>query len=464
MDLTLTDGRTITLNEQQVDGLNTLEEWYLSGDLYIRILGYAGTGKTTISKYFLDKRREEGKTIVVSAPTHKAKRVVSTTTGFEGQTLQKLLGLGLDVDLENFDPNKPEFAPKRDPEIGAYQIILIDEASMQNQQLTDMLLDQADQFNVRLIFLMDEAQLPPVKEKLCPVATTDRITWEVRLTHVERQKEDNPLMKIYDRLRNNLGSFMSMYPQASMHNENGEGITINSDNRTFAREMCMAFKAVADKPEAAGTIKVLCWRNASVQAWNAFIRRALFGADAKPINEGEVLMSYSNVKGKIENSAEYLIEKIEETTADYDNTYESYGKSVVIRTGKLHIWRIQVFDIHQRFRSVLDIVKPEDGVHVAREALKFMAAAKQNRGLWAKYFDWRAKFYLLQDVFMRDKKALKKDLDYGYAITVHKAQGSTYDHVFVDELDLSKNPDIVERNKLRYVALSRPRVSANVLV
>lgn len=490
MEVKLIDGRTITLNSQQVSGLQTLDQWYKSGDLFVRVLGYAGTGKTTISKFFLDKItgpatvEESGELqmaprlfkeqIAVSAPTHKAKRVISTITGYQGKTIQALLGLGLDVDIENFDPNKPEFAPKRDPEISGYKIILLDEASMLGNKgslpevgkpgLLDFLLNTAEDSNTRIIFLMDEAQLPPVNEKLCPVAVTDRIFWEVKLTHVERQQEDNPLMQVYDRLRSNLGSYLNMYPEVSMRNEKGEGITINTDNNMFAREMYAAFKGIQDTHEAAGSVKVLCWRNVSVQAWNTFLRRALFGANAKPINEGELLMSYSNVKGKIENSAEYLIERIEETTANYDCSHDTFGKTLAIKTGELHIWRVQVFDIHQKFRSVLDIIKPEDGAHVGREALKFMAAAKQNRSLWVRYFDWRARFYLLQDVFLREKKALKKDLDYGYAITVHKAQGSTYDHVFVDERDLSRNPDITERNKLRYVALSRPRLSANVLV
>lgn len=491
MELTLTDGRTITLNPQQVNGLETMDRYYKSGDLFIRVLGYAGTGKTTISKYFLDKitgpavvgeageldmdmvrlYREQ---IVVSAPTHKAKRVISTTTGFQGKTIQALLGLGLDVDLENFDPNKPEFAPKRDPEINNYKVVLLDEASMlSNKQylegsnlrgLLDMLLDVAEASGTRIIFLMDEAQLPPVNEKLCPVAISDRIGWEVRLTHVERQQEDNPLMQVYDRLRNNLGSYMSMYPQTSVHNEKGEGITINTDNMTFARELCVAFRNNHIQKGPPGSIKVLCWRNQSVQGWNGFIRKAIFGKEAPMICENEVLMSYSSVRGKIENSGEYLIEKIEDVHANYNLSIDTFGKTLSIKTGELRVWRVLVFDIHQMFRISLDIVHPEDAANVAREALKFMAAAKQNRSLWVKYFDWRAKFYLLQDVFLRDKKALKKDLDYGYAITVHKAQGSTYDHVFVDERDLSKNSDIVERNKLRYVALSRPRKSANVLI
>lgn len=462
------DGRTINLNSQQEDGLNTLDRWYISGDLFIRILGYAGTGKTTISKYFLDNVKDSA--IVVSAPTHQAKRVVSTTTGYEGKTIQALLGLGLDVDLENFDPNKPEFRPKRDPEIANYKVVLIDEASMLSNKkydedsglrgLLDMILDLAEQSGTRLIFLLDTAQLPPVNEKLIPTAITERITWEVKLTHVERQAGDNPLMPIYDKVRNNLKSYMNFFPDNSQINDKGEGITITKDNGVFARQIIESFR----KPHEPGSIKVLCWRNVSVKGWNGFIRKYLFGPDAPVLKEGEILKSYSNVKGKIENSGEYLVEKIDEIRVNYDQTYDTYGKTLNIKTGEIRVYQIQVLDLYQKFRVVLDIVHQDDASKVAIEALRFMGAAKINRGLWTKYFDWRAKFYLMEDVFIKEKKALKKDLDYGYVITVHKSQGSTYDEVHVDGRDISINKDIEERNRLYYVAMSRPRKVANVLL
>ena len=58
---------------------------------------------------------------------------------------------------------------------------------------------------------------------------------------------------------------------------------------------------------------------------------------------------------------------------------------------------------------------------------------------------------------------VKKDLDYGYAITIHKSQGSTYTNVMINEDNVDKNSNNEERNKLKYVALSRPTDKAYVL-
>jgi hypothetical protein len=69
---------------------------------------------------------------------------------------------------------------------------------------------------------------------------------------------------------------------------------------------------------------------------------------------------------------------------------------------------------------------------------------------------------------------IEKDIDYGYAITAHKAQGSTYHTVFINEKDFSKignrwNPRLgkeengtKEKNQLRYVAYTRPTFMAAV--
>ena len=66
-------------------------------------------------------------------------------------------------------------------------------------------------------------------------------------------------------------------------------------------------------------------------------------------------------------------------------------------------------------------------------------------------------------------RIIEKDIDYGYSITIHKSQGSTYDIVFLDEKDTNIIKDkwnhtygkmenrSRERNKLKYVAFSRAK-------
>ena len=62
-----------------------------------------------------------------------------------------------------------------------------------------------------------------------------------------------------------------------------------------------------------------------------------------------------------------------------------------------------------------------------------------------------------------DSEVIMKDLDYGYAITGHKSQGSTYKHVMILEDDINLNHKIKERNQIKYVALTRPTTTATML-
>jgi superfamily I DNA/RNA helicase len=55
-------------------------------------------------------------------------------------------------------------------------------------------------------------------------------------------------------------------------------------------------------------------------------------------------------------------------------------------------------------------------------------------------------------------------LNYGYAITVHKSQGSTFKNVFIDIMDIFENHNQTERLKCLYTAITRSSNSLELLV
>ena len=159
--LRLPSGKIITFNEEQFDGLKKIKHWLKNGETFFTLAGYAGTGKSTVVKKVLDTYRYG---IVVSAPTHKAKKVVINTTGEEGQTLHALLGLRPDVDLDNFNPNNPKFNPIATPRIADYNFVVIDEASMIGHNMGNLLNMIAGLHDKILILVGDWAQAKPVKD------------------------------------------------------------------------------------------------------------------------------------------------------------------------------------------------------------------------------------------------------------------------------------------------------------
>ena len=89
--------------------------------------------------------------------------------------------------------------------------------------------------------------------------------------------------------------------------------------------------------------------------------------------------------------------------------------------------------------------------------------ANERRAKWGAFYDFKrqnmlANTFDIQIDYGDDevrKAKVTKDLDYGYCLSVHKSQGSTYDNVFINLNDILRCRTILDRNRLLYVALSR---------
>lgn len=461
--LLLPSGKIITFNAEQFDGLKKINHWLKNGETFFTLAGYAGTGKSTIVKKVLDNYHRG---VVVSAPTHKAKKVVMNTTGEDGQTLHALLGLRPDVDLDNFNPNDPKFNPIAIPKICDFNFVIIDEASMINQELYDLILDKTNNSRTKVLFMGDPAQIPPVGEKASVVFQQDQTKLFHQLTKIERQNDTNPLAYVYDALRNNLNRLDGGFERKSNMNELGEGVVFTVDKRKFREAVLDKFKSDEFQKDT-DYAKVIAWKNDTVMQSNSVIREELLGKDTDIVEIGDLLMGYRSVSEEkqrfniIENSADYRVVK---KAGLEENAYGIMGYRIQLREdlAKGRFKHQDVFIINTKDHANLH--------HYAEMHDFFRDMGKSNKKNWKKYYEFRRCNLLMKTIekyrnglYRSSSDTIVKDLDYGYAITGHKSQGSTYSHVFVMENDINDNWVLKERNQIKYVALTRPSMTATVL-
>ncbi|AIT09415.1 disulfide oxidoreductase [Candidatus Francisella endociliophora] len=460
--LYLPNGQKILLNDQQLESVSLIKKFLKGKERYFLLSGFAGTGKTTVVKKILD---EYSKKSIVSAPTRKANVVISQSTATQGYTIHSLLGLQPDINLEDFNPNDPVFGQIKKATIQNYSLVVIDEASMINEALFELIDSEINKsLATKVLFLGDKAQIPPVGGQESPIFELDN---RYELTTLMRQSDDNPLATLSQELREvtqELPKFL--LDRKSLLNNSDDGLVFVSANEDFREHLKKVFSSSYAKTDP-NYAKLIAWRNRTVMQSNRIIRGLVFGEDANLVEKGDVLTGYRAIKGNskesflINNCMDY---KVVGVSARQKNINGLYGFTVkILEKSKIY----KGFEEKNIF--VIDARDKENLQDYAEIHDKLLAVARADRQ-WSIYYEFRKNNLLMTDIdinrdgsYKAKENVIKKDLDYGFAVTAHKAQGSTYRKVFVLLKDIILNKNIVERNQILYVAMTRAQKQSIVL-
>ena len=463
-----------SLNDQQKSALYELEKFIEDDGTEITLSGYAGTGKSTIIGIFskwLNNRIGRGN-IVYTAPTHRANVITKQNNpNANVYTLSALFGFTPDTDIAmeqgSLDLRELEFRAKNQMKYEPGQLIIIDEASMVQDGLYEYIQEIVAKHNGSVIYVGDSAQLRPVKsDHISKVFTSDGVP-QITLTKVERTG-DNPILKEATRLRQGEG----LSYQTDI-NDRGQGILYTSDNASIDENL----KQIVTSEEFNADplhFRVLTATNAAVSAYNSKIRSLRYGKFAKPFVKGDIIMGYSNKlrkpdgSYKLVNSGDYVIQNVTDTTVKFktdkgDIEFKAFKLSIRPTGGTvMDDFQLTVIDRNEPDSKLFEVVEYKDRLW------KMAKEAKQN-GQISKYRD------LVQMAFNIDNELnitknlednqgrlkIRKAIDYGYAQTVWKSQGSTYSKVLIlsNEIDtFGYGKDVMQlRNELRYVAVSRAK-------
>jgi exodeoxyribonuclease V alpha subunit len=143
------------------------------------ITGGPGTGKTTLVNGIIQILEKKGRRILLAAPTGRAAKRMTETTGREAKTIHRLL---------EFDPKTMGFLRDRDRPLEA-DLVIVDESSMIDTVLAYNLL-KAVPPPCQLVLVGDVDQLPSVGpgSVLQDVIRSEAVD-VVRLQHIFRQAE-----------------------------------------------------------------------------------------------------------------------------------------------------------------------------------------------------------------------------------------------------------------------------------
>lgn len=446
--------------------LNFIKTADASKGEYFTLTGKAGTGKTTLIQEVIREIAKDNpyQRFVVSALAHKAVQVIYGKTKksskfVSASTVASLLGMKLDQETGLFKSagKNAKIKLKHD------SILFVDEASMLNEQNIKLLMDAAIRTDSKVIFLGDPGQLPPIRtgdlvkygtDSLSPVFKTQKDEYSAGLTERVRQGEGSPILDYADTFWNystTEGQTDRRVNDEDMSRvENTQG-SIEFINEQQVDKIVPLFKQAVETNNPS-LVKIVAYHNKAVKQWNQIIRRNVYGDEYSPNPlPGDILMMTDTYNDPASDDAKPLLFNSEDIS--------------VISTGPIRtVYRVQLMDA---------TIKDPRGKIIT---VPLIIPTKQNmdefnnnkRLLWneaQKYKNTdRGKYKRALDMYWSYGTEWAH-VEYGYAITSHKSQGSTYDVSIVDSADINSNGFMSDISKARsiYTAITRARNSAVIL-
>ena len=365
------------------------------------ITGGPGTGKTTIIHTIIQIFKSSGMEVVLAAPTGRAAKRMTETTGIEAKTIHRMLGVAYaddDNGRQKFDKNETE-------PIEA-DVIIIDEVSMVDMQLFNNLL-KAIEPGTRLILVGDANQLPSVAagNVLKDIIKSEKIK-VVRLTETFRQARESAIITNAHKINS------------------GEEPVMNGKNTDFF------FVNAQYAPEVPGKIvELITKRLPKFTGVDSFSDMQVL----TPMRKGDIGAAGLN------KTLQKALNPPSDGKKEYETsscTFREGDKVMQIKNNYNISWKIE-----NRLGKVID-----DGTGIYNGDMGIIKSInKQAETITVLFDDMRQAVY--------EFTALD-ELELAYAVTIHKSQGSEYPVVIIP---IHSGPPMLMSRNLLYTAVTRAK-------
>ena len=391
----------ILLSEKQKEAIRAIN----NNNVTI-ITGGPGTGKTTIIKSIIEIYKQKKYKIVLCAPTGRAAKRMTETTGEEASTLHRLLEIGK-VDEESLFKKDNEYQGA--PIDG--DIIIVDEVSMVDMFIMSYLLDCIYK-GTKLILVGDCDQLPSVGpgSVLKDLISSEKIT-TVHLDKIFRQAAKSKII-------------------VNAHRVNSGKKFISKDDKEMEEESKQDFFFIKENNQENVLKQVLSLCNGRLKKFGNY-------------DFFESIQVLSPTKKGMLGTKEMNKALQEELNPHREGEAEKNSMGAIFRIGDRVMQIKNNYDIYWEKKNSRE-VEVGNGVFNG-ETGTILNINEKEKNICVKFDDEKLVWYEFNDL---------EQLEHSYCITIHKAQGSEFDVVIM--IVPQAAPMLLTRNLL-YTGLTRAK-------
>lgn len=401
-ELKLVEERTdILLSEKQKEAIRAIND----NNVTI-ITGGPGTGKTTIIKSIIEIYKQKKYKIVLCAPTGRAAKRMTETTGEEASTLHRLLEIGK-VDEESLFKKDNEYQGA--PIDG--DIIIVDEVSMVDMFIMSYLLDCIYK-GTKLILVGDCDQLPSVGpgSVLKDLISSEKIT-TVHLDKIFRQAAKSKII-------------------VNAHRVNSGKKFISKEDKEMEEDSKQDFFFIKENNQEKVLEQVLSLCNGRLKKFGDY-------------DFFESIQVLSPTKKGMLGTKEMNKALQEELNPHREGEAEKNSMGAIFRIGDRVMQIKNNYDIYWEKKSNGE-VEVGNGVFNG-ETGTILNINEKEKNICVKFDDEKFVWYEFNDL---------EQIEHSYCITIHKAQGSEFDVVIM--IVPQAAPMLLTRNLL-YTGLTRAK-------
>ena len=417
------DSHGMQPTDEQKDAISTFSHFLYSRQPYTTMIlrGCAGTGKTTLASGFVSALKALSQNTCLLAPTGRAAKVFSLYSGQQAFTIHRRI-----YKQTSLDSDQPAFTLNFNK--SRYTLFIIDESSMiaSGQLLDDLIQYVYEQGRqCRILFMGDQAQLPPVGETESPALSPASLqdygleVFEANLTQVLRQAATSGILANATNIR--MGSIPVHLNYPDIHLVNGNDL-IESLSQSYS---------IAGKDN---TI-VITRSNKRANIYNEGIRRMILDCDDR-LSSGDMLMIVKNnyfwlpAPEENEQSATELSSFIANGDVAilrrYRNCHEMYGFTFADATIQFPDYDNYELEV----RILLDTLTSEAPALTAEQSDRLFHAVLDDYNLQP---NRPATQREVMAQVRQDKYYNALQVKFAYAVTCHKSQGGQWSHVYIDQ-------------------------------